>query len=55
LKSLEQEQAAIQAELADGSLYAKDGARAAQLAARSAAIDDELLATLERLDALGGL
>jgi ATP-binding cassette subfamily F protein uup len=55
LQALEQEQAAIQAELADGTLYAKDGARAAQLAARNAALDDELLEALERLQALGGL
>jgi ATP-binding cassette subfamily F protein uup len=55
IQALEQEQAALQAELADGTLYARDGARAAQLTARTSAIDDELLAALERWDALGGL
>jgi ATP-binding cassette subfamily F protein uup len=53
IEALEQEQAAIAAELADGSLYARDGARAAQLAERSAAIEDELMTALERWEALG--
>ncbi len=55
IDALEAEQAAIAAELADGSLYARDGARAAQLASRSAAIEDELMAALERWEALGSL
>jgi ATP-binding cassette subfamily F protein uup len=53
IESLEQEQAALSAELADGSLYASDPARAAQLTSRSTAIEDELMAALERWEALG--
>ena len=53
MEALEAEQAKLQEALADGSLYASDGVRAAQYAQRAAAIDDELLACLERLDALG--
>lgn len=52
MAALEQEQADLQAKLADGSLYAKDGALATQYAQRVAAIDDELLACLERQEAL---
>jgi ATP-binding cassette subfamily F protein uup len=55
IEALEQEQAAISAELADGTLYARDAARAAQLASRSAEIEDELMAALERWEALGQL
>ncbi|MBA2965429.1 MULTISPECIES: ATP-binding cassette domain-containing protein [Ramlibacter] len=55
IQALEAEQAALQAELADGTLYVRDAARAAQLGTRNAAIDDELLAALERWEALGGL
>ncbi|KQT12580.1 ATP-binding cassette domain-containing protein [Ramlibacter sp. Leaf400] len=55
IEALEQEQAAINAELADGTLYARDGARAAQLAARGAAIEDELMVALERWETLGSL
>jgi ATP-binding cassette subfamily F protein uup len=55
IEALEQEQAQIHAALADGSLYATDGARAAQLATRNAAIEDELMAALERWEALGSL
>jgi ATP-binding cassette subfamily F protein uup len=55
IEQLEQEQAALNAELADGTLYARDGARAAQLAARSAEIEDELMTALERWEALGAL
>ena len=54
IETLEQEQRALQGELADGSLYARDAARAAQLAERSGRIDDELLEAMERLEALGG-
>ena len=53
MADLEREQADIHALLADGSLYATDPARAAQLAQRHAELDDELLAALERLEALG--
>jgi ATP-binding cassette subfamily F protein uup len=50
---LEAEQKAIHDELADGSLYASDPARATQLAQRSAQIEEELFAALERWEALG--
>jgi ATP-binding cassette subfamily F protein uup len=55
IEALEQEQAAIQSELAAGSVYRDDPARAAQLAERSATIEDELMAALERWEALGQL
>ncbi|HEY8907504.1 MAG TPA: ABC transporter C-terminal domain-containing protein, partial [Rhodoferax sp.] len=50
---LEAEQSEAAALLADGSLYAVDNARALKLAARSAQIDDELLAAMERWEWLG--
>jgi ATP-binding cassette subfamily F protein uup len=50
---LEAEQSDAAALLADGSLYAVDNARALKLAARSAQIDDELLAAMERWESLG--
>ncbi len=53
IEALEAEQKAIAAELADGSLYASNGARAAQLTARTAAIDDELLEAMQRWESLG--
>jgi ATP-binding cassette subfamily F protein uup len=53
ISDLETEQKSINALLADGSLYAKDNAKALALAARSAQIDDALLASLERWDVLG--
>jgi ABC transport system ATP-binding/permease protein len=53
IEALEQEQRTIHEELADGQLYATDPARAAELAQRSARIDDELIAALERWEALG--
>jgi ATP-binding cassette subfamily F protein uup len=53
IDQLEAEQKAIHDELADGSLYARDAARAAQLAGRSAQIEEELFAALERWEALG--
>ena len=52
IAALEKEQAQINAQLADGTLYARENARALQLASRSAAIDDELLLALERWEAL---
>jgi ATP-binding cassette subfamily F protein uup len=55
IEDLEREQAAIQADLADGSLFTKDPARAAQLAARLPQIDDELTAALERWEELGSV
>jgi ATP-binding cassette subfamily F protein uup len=53
IEALEQEQKAIQGELADGSLYRTDGARAARLAERSTQIDDALIVALERWELLG--
>ena len=54
MAALEGEQARINAALADGRLYTTDPAQAAQLAARHAQIDDELLAGMERMETLGG-
>nr|WP_319564897.1 ATP-binding cassette domain-containing protein [uncultured Rhodoferax sp.] len=53
IAKLEAEQQDINSLLADGSLYAIDNARALKLATRSAQIDDELLAALERWEQLG--
>ena len=53
IAALEAEQQALQEALADGSLYASDNARALALASRNTQIDDELLAALERWEALG--
>ena len=52
IEALEAEQAALRAELEDASLYARDPQRAAALHARDAAIEDELMAALERWEAL---
>ncbi|WP_347484831.1 ATP-binding cassette domain-containing protein [Vandammella animalimorsus] len=54
IDALEAEQAQIQAELADGSLYASDHQRAAALSERSVAIEEELMQALERWEALSG-
>jgi ATP-binding cassette subfamily F protein uup len=53
MAALEQEQAKLQALLADGKLYVQDSALAAQHAQRINAIDEELLHCLERAEALG--
>ncbi|MGV3492860.1 MAG: ATP-binding cassette domain-containing protein [Ramlibacter sp.] len=55
IESLEQEQKAIQVELAKGNVYRDDPARAVQLASRSEQIEEELMAALERWEALGQL
>jgi ATP-binding cassette subfamily F protein uup len=52
IEALEQEQAALNSALADGSLYVSDPQGAADNAARVAQIDDELLAAMERWEAL---
>jgi ATP-binding cassette subfamily F protein uup len=52
IDSLEQEQKAVHEELADGGLYSSDPVRAVALTERSAAIDDQLMAALERWEAL---
>lgn len=54
IEALEQEQAALRAELEDGSLYQRDLQRAIALQARDAAIEEALLAALERWSALEG-
>ena len=55
IDALEQEQKSIEAQLADGRLYSEDAPRAAALATRSAAIEEELMAALERWEQLGAL
>jgi ATP-binding cassette subfamily F protein uup len=55
IEALEQEQRTINEELADGGLYGSNPARAAELTERSARIDEELMAALERWEALGGI
>ncbi|GAA6141341.1 ATP-binding cassette domain-containing protein [Hydrogenophaga sp. 5NK40-0174] len=54
MAALEEEQAEVEKALDGGALYVTDGARAAQLAARHAEIEEEWLHALERLEALGG-
>jgi ABC transport system ATP-binding/permease protein len=53
IEGLENEQKALHAELADGSLYVSDSARAARLSERSVQIDGELTTALERWEILG--
>jgi ATP-binding cassette subfamily F protein uup len=53
IAALEAEQKDIADALADGSLFAKDNARALALTARNAQIDEELMAALERWEELG--
>ena len=52
IATLEAEQKAIGAQLEDGSIFARDAKEGARLTERYAAIDDELLAALERWEAL---
>jgi ABC transport system ATP-binding/permease protein len=54
IDALEQEQKAIHGELSDGSLYLRDAERAQRLTERSAQIEDDLMAALERWEALSG-
>ncbi|MGQ0708871.1 MAG: ABC-F family ATP-binding cassette domain-containing protein [Rhodoferax sp.] len=54
ITELETELHNLQAQLADGGLFATDNARAVAMSERCAAIDDELLHLLERWEALGG-
>ena len=54
MAALEKEQADLQAKLADGSLYGQDAALAAEYAQRIDRIDAELMACLERQEALEG-
>jgi ATP-binding cassette subfamily F protein uup len=53
IAALEAEQQGIHEALADGSLYSSDNARALEMSARSAQIDDELMSALERWEELG--
>ena len=53
IEQLETEQAQLNQQLADGSLYASDPAGASAKAARVLQIDDELLVALERWEILG--
>ena len=53
IAALEAEQQGIHESLADGSLYSSDNARALEMSARSAQIDDELMTALERWEELG--
>jgi ATP-binding cassette subfamily F protein uup len=52
IEELEQEQAALRAELADANLYAKDPQRATAIYKRDAAIDEEMLTALTRWEEL---
>jgi len=52
MTALEQEQQGLRRALADGQLFAQDAAKATAMFARDAAIDDELMAALERSEAL---
>ena len=54
IAALEAEQALVNKELDGGQLYATDPARATQLAARHAEIEEEWMTALERWEALGG-
>ncbi|CAN5460698.1 ATP-binding cassette domain-containing protein [soil metagenome] len=54
IQKLEEEQKNIQSALSDSSIYASDAAGAAQLGSRNAEIDDLLMTSLERWEALGG-
>ena len=53
IESLESEQATIQAELADGTLYSSNLERALALQARDTEIEDALMTALERWEILG--
>ncbi len=52
MASLEQEQQSLRRALADGQLFSQDTAKAAAMYARDAAIDDELMTAMERMEAL---
>jgi ATP-binding cassette subfamily F protein uup len=53
IAALEAELNAITGTLSDGRLFASDNPRALELTARSAQIDADLMAALERWEALG--
>jgi ATP-binding cassette subfamily F protein uup len=52
IEALEAEQRTINAELADGLLFARHPQRGAELTARHAQIEDELMNALERWETL---
>jgi ATP-binding cassette subfamily F protein uup len=52
IEALELEQAQLRTELSDSSIYSRDPARATQLHARDAAIEEELMAALTRWEEL---
>ena len=52
IQTLESQQKAIAQELFDGSLYASNPKRAAELTARNAKLDDELLDAMQRWETL---
>jgi ABC transport system ATP-binding/permease protein len=52
IEVLEAEQAAIRAQLADGTIYSKDATLALQLTQRDAELDELLLAAMERWESL---
>ena len=54
IEALEAEQTTIDAALADGTLFSRDGAQAAALLKRHTQIDEELLSARERWEKLGG-
>jgi ATP-binding cassette subfamily F protein uup len=54
IAALEAEQAQLQALLNGSELYSQGAARIAEVTARVAAIDDALMALMERWEALGG-
>ncbi|MEY2953332.1 MAG: hypothetical protein RLZZ401_1419 [Pseudomonadota bacterium] len=55
IESLETEQKAVLDELGDGNLYQRDAERATLLQTRATALEDELLAAMERWEALSAL
>jgi ABC transport system ATP-binding/permease protein len=52
IEALEEEQATIRTQLADGTIYSKDAALALQLTQREAELDELLLAAMERWESL---
>ena len=52
IAQLESQQKAIAQELYDGTLYASNAKRAAELTARNTALEDELMAALLRWESL---
>jgi ATP-binding cassette subfamily F protein uup len=55
IEALEQEQRALDRQLADPAFFVAEPRRAAELAARHAQIEDELMQCLERWEALGAI